>query len=297
MPSEPRRARLEESDFAQTAAGCTQAKAVFVQGLPITVGAHSLVLEEMERAIASRERGRYISITNTESMYHGLRLQDHGDYIRGADFSLCDGVGVIVAGYAWGANIKRYNGPILQLDASAYGVQAGWRHYFYGGKEGVAEEMARRLKAAIPGLIVCGCYTPPFRELTDQERLAIVAEINATKPDIVWVGLGLIKQERWIAENLGLVDAPWMVGVGAAFDYHAGAIPWAPATIRRLGLEWLFRTIIQPKLRLKRYWWSAKWMIGAIVQGVLQARFLRKPALRIGFPDRSGEAKPTTKGA
>lgn len=294
MPSEFPRAEAVEGEHAPTVGA--QARAVYIQSLPITVGERSLVLKEMERAIAARERGRYISITNTESMYHGLRLKDHGDYIRGADFSLCDGVGVILAGYAWGARIKRYNGPILQLDASAYGVQAGWRHYFYGGKEGVAEEMARRLKADIPGLEVCGCYTPPFRELTDKEKAAVVAEINAAKPDIVWVGLGLLKQERWIADNLGLIDAPWMVGVGAAFDYHSGAIPWAPAPIRRLGLEWLFRTIIQPKLRLKRYWWSAKWMGGAILQGLVQFRFLRRPAVRLGFP-RQGEATSFIRGA
>jgi N-acetylglucosaminyldiphosphoundecaprenol N-acetyl-beta-D-mannosaminyltransferase len=251
----------------------------------------------MDIAIAARQRGRYISITNTESMYHGLRLPDHGAYIRAADFSLCDGVGVILAGHAWGARIKRYNGPILQLDASEYGVQRGWRHYFYGGKEGVAEEMARRLKAEIPGLIVCGCYTPPFRDLTPEESAEVVAEINATNPDIVWVGLGLIKQERWIAEHLHKIEATWMVGVGAAFDYHSGAVPWAPEPIRRLGLEWLFRTIIQPKLRLKRYWWSAVWMLGAIGEGLLHLQFLRKPKVRLGFATHSDEAKTVSKGA
>jgi N-acetylglucosaminyldiphosphoundecaprenol N-acetyl-beta-D-mannosaminyltransferase len=108
------------------------------------------------------------------------------------------------------------------------------------------------------------------------EKAATIEEINRAKPDIVWVGLGLIKQERWIAENLGRVQAPWMVGVGAAFDYHAGAVPWAPAALRALGLEWLFRLIVQPKLRAKRYWWSAIYVFQSFFKGLLTGQFLRK---------------------
>jgi len=220
----------------------------------------------MERAIHSRRAGGYISITNTESMYHALRLRDHMTYIQGADFSLCDGVGVIAAGWAWGHRIHRVNGPILQLEACRHGVSRGWRHFFYGGKEGVADTMARKLSESFPGLIVAGTYCPPFRALSEEEDASVVRQINATKPDIVWVGLGLIKQERWVAAHLGKVEAPWMCGVGAAFDYHSGAVPWAPAWIRTLGLEWLFRLIVQPKLRAKRYWWSLVFVLQSIAR-------------------------------
>jgi len=247
-----------------------------IKGLPISTASHSEVLHGMGQVIAARETGHYISITNTESMYHGLRDQRHGQHIRNADFSLCDGVGVIVAGWAWGHRIERFNGPVLQLEASNYGQQRQWRHFFYGGKEGVAVEMARRLKDRFPDLIVCGTYCPPFRALTDEESQQVVDQINATQPDIVWVGLGLLKQERWIQEHLGRIQAPWMVGVGAAFDYHAGAVPWAPPFVRRLGLEWLFRLIIQPKLRARRYWWSLVYVGEAVVEGLLRLRFLRR---------------------
>lgn len=223
------------------------------------------VLQEMEQRIKAHRAGGYISITNTESMYHAMRVPAHMEYIQKADFSLCDGVGVIAAGWAWGHRISRVNGPILQLEASRYGVERGWRHFFYGGKEGVAEEMAARLTAQFPGLQVVGCICPPFRELSAAEDDAIVAQINAARPDIVWVGLGLLKQERWVAAHLGRINAPWMSGVGAAFDYHSGAVPWAPAFIRRLGLEWLFRLIVQPRLRAKRYWWSAVFVLEAFV--------------------------------
>ncbi|MCZ7562820.1 MAG: WecB/TagA/CpsF family glycosyltransferase [Burkholderiales bacterium] len=252
--------------------------AAMIKGLPVSLVSVEDVLAEMERTIRARDAGRYISITNTESMYHGLRIAEHGRYIRGADFSLCDGVGVIAAGLAWGHRIRRLNGPILQLECSRFGIRHGWRHFFYGGKEGVADEMAARLRAALPGLIVCGTHCPPFRELTAAEDEAIVRRINDSRPDIVWVGLGLLKQERWVAAHLGRVNAPWMVGVGASFDYHSGAVPWAPALLRKLGLEWVFRLIIQPRLRARRYWWSLLYVLEAAAAGVLRGEFLRRPS-------------------
>lgn len=243
-----------------------------IMGLPISRAAPGEVLAAMAQAIERRENGHYISITNTESMYHGLRVDSHARYIRNADFSLCDGVGVIVAGWAWGHRISRFNGPVLQLEALQFGLSRKWRHFFYGGKPGVAEEMARRLAARYPGLVICGTYCPPFRELAAEEDAQIVAMINAARPDIVWVGLGLVKQERWIQQHLKRVRAPWMVGVGAAFDYHAGTVPWAPAPLRKLGLEWLFRLIVQPKLRARRYWWSLLFVAESILKGVLGLR-------------------------
>jgi len=241
-----------------------------IMGLPISLEERPEVLATLARVIERGEPGHYISITNTESMYHGLRDADHGRYIRGADLSLCDGVGVIVAGWAWGQRIERYNGPVLQLDVSQYGLARNWRHFFYGGKEGVAETMARRLKKRYPGLVVCGCYCPPFGELSREEDQRVVDLINAAEPDIVWVGLGLLKQERWIAAHLGRVRAPWMIGVGAAFDYHAGTVPWAPSVLRALGLEWLFRLVVQPRLRARRYWWSLVFVVQSVLKGMFR---------------------------
>lgn len=245
-----------------------------LMGMPVYTGPHADVLAEMARAISAGETGRYISITNTESMYHALRRPDHLKFIQNANFSLCDGVGVIAAGYFWGLKINRYNGPILQLDCSEYGQSRGWRHFYYGGKEGVADLMAEKLKEQFPQMQVVGTYCPPFRELTAEEDEDVVRMINETKPDIVWVGLGLVKQEAWIAKHLHRVRAPWMVGVGAAFDYHSGAVPWAPEWIRALGLEWVFRLIIQPKLRAKRYWWSFIFVAEAAAAGLMR-RFQR----------------------
>lgn len=249
--------------------------AALIDGLPITLAAPAEILGEMHRIIAAREAGHYIAITNTESMYHGLRNDDHGRYILGADFSLCDGVGVSLAGYAWGHRIRRFTGPTLQLECSSYGVERTWRHFLYGGKPGVADAMASRLAQKYPGINICGTYCPPFREMSADEDRDVVDLINATGPDIVWVGLGLLKQERWIADHLNRIRAPWMVGVGAAFDFHSGAVPWAPAPIRMLGLEWMFQLALQPRLRAKRYVRSAAYVGKTLFRGLATAQFLR----------------------
>lgn len=251
-----------------------------IMQLPIALDPPEVILEHIANVIERGELHRYISITNTESMYHGLRIPAHGDYIRHAELSLCDGVGVIAAGWFWGLKIPRFNGPILQLECSRIGVEKGWKHFFYGGRPGVAIEMARRFSEQFPGIQVCGIYEPPFRSLTPEEDAAVVEQINASGADFVWVGLGLLKQEAWIAAHLSRIDVPWMIGVGAAFDYHSGAVPWAPAPVRALGLEWLFRLIVQPKLRAKRYWWSLVYVVRATLAGLTGLRFLR-PAISV----------------
>ncbi|HEY0810620.1 MAG TPA: WecB/TagA/CpsF family glycosyltransferase [Longimicrobiales bacterium] len=250
--------------------------------IPISVEPPHRVLESVRTRIQAHLRGGHIAITNTESMYHALRRPGHRDYIQKAQHSLCDGVGVIIAGWFWRARLKRYNGPIFVLDCVEHGVSEGWRHFFYGGKPGVAEEMRKRLSDRFPGLQCVGTYSPPFRELTANEDRDVVDMINESKPDFVWVGLGLLKQEEWIAQHLDRIDAPWMVGVGAAFDYHSGAVRWAPALLRSIGLEWLFRLIIQPRLRARRYWWSLVFVLEASVKGVLH-----------GFMNRNAAAAPS----
>jgi N-acetylglucosaminyldiphosphoundecaprenol N-acetyl-beta-D-mannosaminyltransferase len=253
-----------------------------VLGVPISLAGKPAVLAAVDDRIRARTPGGYISITNTESMYHALRHADHLAYIRAAELSLCDGVGVIVAGWFWGLRLNRYNGPVLQLDCSDYGRSRGWRHFFYGGGAGVADLMAQALRQRFPGIDIVGTYSPPFRELSSEEDAAVVRLINDAQPDIVWVGLGLLKQENWIARHLTQLNAPWMVGVGGAFDYHSGVIPWAPAPIRAIGLEWLFRLIVQPRLRARRYWWSLVFVVEAIVAGLTRAaKYLLLWSLRV----------------
>jgi N-acetylglucosaminyldiphosphoundecaprenol N-acetyl-beta-D-mannosaminyltransferase len=132
-------------------------------------------------------------------------------------------------------------------------AERGWTSFFYGGAEGVADLLAARLEERFPGLHTTGTYCPPFRPLTDDEDDAIVEQINAAKPDLLWVGLSTPKQEHWMAAHVGRVHAPVLLGVGAAFDMHAGLLPQAPPAMQRSGLEWLYRLVREPRRLWRRY--------------------------------------------
>jgi N-acetylglucosaminyldiphosphoundecaprenol N-acetyl-beta-D-mannosaminyltransferase len=151
------------------------------------------------------------------------------------------------------AHVTRVYGPDLMLACCQRSVALGWRHYFYGGGEGVAPLLAERLGGRFPGLNVAGVYSPPFRPLTPDEDQAVVDRINAAGPDIVWVGLSTPKQERWMAAHRGHLLAPVLIGCGAAFDFHAGLKAQAPRWIQQVGLEWLFRLATEPRRLWRRY--------------------------------------------
>jgi len=243
---------------------------VYISGLPIATGSYNDVLNDMGDRIAAGSTRNYISITNAESMYHAMRTQSQFDYIANADYSLCDGIGVTIAGLAWGVRAPRRTGPILMLKACDYGQEKNWSHYFYGGAEGVADLLESQLRELYPKLKVVGKCCPPFRTLTDDEMSTIKADIEAAQPDIIWVGLGLPKQEKWIAEWRNKLEVPWMIGVGAAFDYHSGTVSWAPKWMQAIGMEWLYRLILQPRLKAKRYYWSFYFLFESVIQAVRQ---------------------------
>jgi N-acetylglucosaminyldiphosphoundecaprenol N-acetyl-beta-D-mannosaminyltransferase len=224
-----------------------------ISGIPVTLCSETEVLQAMDDNIHGERRPQYIVITNTESMYYARRLQDHADFIEGAAFSCCDGVGVVLAGRAQGVAVRRIYGSGLVKSACEYGGRRAWRHFFYGGRPGVPEILARKLEAGCQGMQTVGVYSPPFRPLTSEEDQAVVDRINNSGCDIVWVGLGLLKQERWIAAHMGRIRAPWMVGVGAAFDYHAGTVARAPLWVQQAGFEWLHRVFHQPRMLVRNY--------------------------------------------
>jgi N-acetylglucosaminyldiphosphoundecaprenol N-acetyl-beta-D-mannosaminyltransferase len=231
------------------------------------------IVADMAARIERKEDGHAISITNTESMYYALRLQDHLQYIQGADFSCCDGVGVVLAGKMLGHSIPRMHGPDLMTECCEYGIQRKWRHFFYGGKEGVPELLAGNLTEKFPGLITAGTYSPPFRPLTPEEDEEIVNRINSTQPDIIWVGLGLLKQEKWISDHINRIKAPWMIGVGAAFDFHAGTIKRAPVAFQKVGLEWLYRLAFEPRMFVRNV--RSFSILGNAAKEAIRKRFKR----------------------
>ncbi|HMD62130.1 MAG TPA: WecB/TagA/CpsF family glycosyltransferase [Opitutaceae bacterium] len=149
--------------------------------------------------------------------------------------------------------VERVYGPDLMLAVCDAGRSRGLRHYLYGGNPGVAGELAAALSARFPGLLVVGTFTPPFRELDGSELGRLRSDIVRTGPDIVWVGLGTPKQERFMAGPGRTLDAALMVGVGAAFDFLSGRVRQAPRWIQGAGLEWLFRLCMEPRRLGPRY--------------------------------------------
>jgi len=145
-------------------------------------------------------------------------------------------------------------------------AEAGWSSYFYGGAQGVPELLAAAMQERFPGLRVAGTASPPFRPLTPAEERDVVASINAARPDLVWVGLSTPKQERWMAHFRERLDAPVLLGVGAAFDFHTGRVRQAPRWMQTRGLEWLFRLAVEPRRLWRRYLSNNPRFVSAVVR-------------------------------
>lgn len=186
---------------------------------------------------------------------HGLILSQKDSELRRihneAGLVTPDGMPLVwfsrIAGYA---HVNRVYGPDLML-ALVRGNR--YRHFFYGGAPGIAERLASNLESKFPGIDIVGIYSPPFRSLSAEEDEAASALIRGSRPDIVWVGLGTPKQERWMASHVKDLNGAVLIGVGAAFDFHSGTIKQAPRGIQRSGFEWLFRLIVEPRRLWRRY--------------------------------------------
>ena len=165
-----------------------------------------------------------------------------------------DGMPLVWAGRYAGADwVERVYGPDLMLEICSRSVERGWSHYFYGAGPGVAEELSASMTQMYPGLEVVGTHSPPYRELTDEEVDETAEMINRSGADFVWVGLSSPTQERWMDRFRSRLEAPVIIGVGAAFDLHAGRVVQAPKWIQRSGLEWAFRLAVEPRRLWRRY--------------------------------------------
>jgi N-acetylglucosaminyldiphosphoundecaprenol N-acetyl-beta-D-mannosaminyltransferase len=150
--------------------------------------------------------------------------------------------------------VEQVRGSDLMLEVCKRSVSTGYRHFLYGGwPPDVVEQLALRLRERFPGIQIVGTYAPPFRHVTSEEDAMIVERINATRPDVVWIGLGAAKEEYWSESHVGKIVAPVLIGVGAAFDFHSGRKAHAPRWMIRMGLEWFFRCLNEPRRLIPRY--------------------------------------------
>lgn len=226
---------------------------VDVLGVRVSAIDMAMAVDEITRWVEHGER-RYVCVTGVHGVMESQRDPELARIHNESGMTTPDGMPMVWAGRAAGAAwMERVYGPDLMLAVCARAAERGWRSYFYGGAEGVPERLADRLRERFPGLVVAGAWSPPFRPLTPEEDDEVVARINAARPDLVWVGLSTPKQERWMAAHVGRIGAAALLGVGAAFDIHAGSLRQAPRWMQRSGLEWLFRLAVEPRRLWRRY--------------------------------------------
>ncbi len=233
------------------------------------VGVSTINMEIALRTIEewiSRQDHHYMCVTGVHGVMESWRDEDLRRVHNAAGLVTPDGMPLVWLSRLMGfRQVERVYGPDLMLRVCECSAQQGYRQFFYGGAPGVAEQLASRLQARFPGLYIAGVHSPPFRALSPEEDDAAVERINTATPDIVWVGISTPKQECWMSEHRGRLNAPVLIGVGAAFDIHAGLKTQAPRWMQKSGLEWLFRLIMEPRRLWRRYLINNPWFLWLVL--------------------------------
>lgn len=175
-----------------------------------------------------------------------------------------DGMPLVALGRMAGLDVNRTCGADLMEHVIESGQKNGLKHYFYGGKPGVAEALRENFTTKFPDAKIVGTHCPAFHDIPDSERLEIIKTIKDSGADVVWVGLSTPKQEFWMHRNFAFLPAT-LIGVGAAFDFHTGAVKRAPVWMQRSGLEWSHRLFSEPKRLWRRYLILAPRFVGKVL--------------------------------
>jgi N-acetylglucosaminyldiphosphoundecaprenol N-acetyl-beta-D-mannosaminyltransferase len=247
---------------------------VAILGVPLAVSDYDEVIAWMDAMVASGARGWLTAAAVN------LVMSAHDDpatmrAVLGATLAVPDGQPLVWALRLLGnRRATRVYGPDLMAHHCAHAAATGTPIYLYGGRSGEALRMLRdRLNERFPGLRIAGGWSPPFRPLTPAERERAIAEIDGSGAQVVWVGTGQPKQELWMHEMRPLLQAPLLVGVGAAFDFHAGIVSQAPSWMQRSGLEWLYRLSREPRHLWRRYAsQNPRFVVGFVRQYLRQRR-------------------------
>lgn len=206
-----------------------------------------------DRWILSGNRG-YICVTGVHGVMEAQSDPEFRMILNRAFINTPDGMPMSWIGHLQGfKNMDRVYGPDFMIEVCRISVLRGYRHFLYGGNNGVAELLKEKLISKIPGLKITGTYTPPFRPLTVQEEEEFLTLVGKSQPDILWVGLSTPKQEKFMAKYVSRLNVPLLVGVGAAFDIHTGKTKDAPDWMKRAGMQWFHRLLQEPKRLGPRY--------------------------------------------
>ena len=230
----------------------TQIPTCNIMGVKIAAVDMEWLLDYLEKNI-EQLKGDYICVSNVHTTVLSYENTDYCKIQNNGLMSIPDGGPLRTEGKKRGfLSMDRTTGPDLMEKLFEISPAKGYRHFFYGSTEEVLQTLSRNLKEKYRGIQIVGTYSPPFRELEQAEDARVIRQINDTKPDFVWVGLGAPKQEIFMARHQGRINA-LMIGVGAGFDYHAGKLRRAPIWMQNNNLEWLYRLIQEPKRLFGRY--------------------------------------------
>jgi len=226
---------------------------VKILGVRVHATSMDRTLHRLESAIASGEKG-YVCVTGVQGVMEAQVDANLKRIINHSLLTIPDGRPTVWVGWLRGMlHMRQVTGPTMMLRICDLSRTKGYKHFFYGGNDGVADQLKAALTERYPGLNVVGTYTPPFRALTSEEEADLIRNVAETKPDFFWVGLSTPKQERFMDEYGPKLDAKLMLGVGAAFDMHTGRIQDAPYWMKFTGTQWVHRIYQDPKRLWKRY--------------------------------------------
>ena len=222
--------------------------------VPVAMVDYDRAIAVMDQLIERDERG-YVCAAPVHALMVAHDDAEMLAALRGSTMVVPDGMPVVWAANLLGEQLRdRVYGPELMLRYSQHSAERGHRVWLYGGRDqGSLVQLALSLRRRSPGIQVVGGYSPPFRPLDESEEETIAHQINEARPDVLWVGIGVPKQEKWMARMRERLDVPVMCGVGAAFDFHAGRVSMAPGWMQERGLEWIYRTMQEPRRLLRRY--------------------------------------------
>jgi|HubBroStandDraft_6_1064221.scaffolds.fasta_scaffold196821_2 N-acetylglucosaminyldiphosphoundecaprenol N-acetyl-beta-D-mannosaminyltransferase len=251
------------------------------------IGIHAVdvpsAVDIIEKAVARHVKG-YVCVTGVHGVMEARRDPVMRTTLSRALMVVPDGTPTVWMGRLQGLRqMRRVFGPDLMLAVMSHSSLQGCSHFLYGGDYGIAQALQARLEQRCPTVRIVGTYTPPFRALNPVEESDLFGLLNQLRPDIVWVGLSTPKQERFMAEYLPRLNTTLMIGVGAAFDFHAGRLKDSPRWIKALGLQWLHRLYQEPKRLWKRYLTNNPLFI---VGAILQLTGLRRYQLPLDSPDK-----------
>jgi N-acetylglucosaminyldiphosphoundecaprenol N-acetyl-beta-D-mannosaminyltransferase len=248
-------------------------KTVDVLGVPLALTDYDEMLDWIDGMVASHRRG-FLCACNVHTVMASREDKVLRSSLMSSSFNVPDGQPLVWAINALGHSLtNRVYGPELMSRACERATEREHRFYLYGGRnQGALVQLALNLRHRHEGVKIVGGYSPPHRPLTVEERAAVADEINHSQADVVWVGIGVPKQEKWMAEMRPLLNAPVLIGVGAAFDFHAGLVPQAPNWIQESGLEWAYRLVHEPRRLWKRYLRYNPMFVGAFARQLSEER-------------------------